>query len=308
MFKVVIFYKYVVLENPEAIMKQIRSFGERIGIKGRILLGKEGINATAGGTEEQVIEFTKEMQSIPEFADIDLKYSDSEKPPFPKLKIKVREEIVSLGPDAAHIDMSEVEPGVHITAQELEELYEKEEDFVVLDARNDYESKIGKFKDSITPDIENFRDLPKFLQENKDKVKDKKVVFVCTSGVRCEKATAYAKSIGYEEIYQLNGGMQRYLENYPSSNFEGSLYVFDDRIAIAYDKSPDRQIISECLYCKIKTDSYKNCFNAKCNARIVVCDECFRENDGCCSEDCKKIKHPRKVEFRFSDVLENTND
>lgn len=304
-FIVTIFYKYVKLIDPESIKKQIRKICEGTGIKGRILLGNEGINATAGGTEAEIKYFVEEMAKIPEFEDIDFKYSEASSNPFPRLKVKVREEIVTLGPDAKHIDMSKAAPANHISPDTLEKFYnEDEENLIVIDARNDYEWKIGRFRNSITADIENFRDLPKFLNKIKDEVKGKKVVFTCTSGVRCEKLTAYAKDIGFEgEIYQLNGGMQRYLEQYPASNFEGSLYVFDDRISIAYDKSPNRKIISNCEFCKKPSDSFKNCFNAACNKRMIACDECYKENEGCCCDECREIKHPRKVKFIFEEKL-----
>lgn len=304
-FIVVIFYKYVVLEIPEIIRNQVFELAEKFGLKGRILIGKEGINATAAGSVEGMQKFVEEVSKIKGFEDIDFKYGDCDFIPFPKLKVKVREEIVTLGPDAKNIDMSKAEPANHITPEQLEEFYnEDEENLVVIDARNEYEYRIGKFRNSITADIENFRELPTKLKEIKDKVKGKKVVFTCTSGVRCEKLTAYAKSIGYEgEIYQLNGGMQRYLEKFPASNFEGSLYVFDDRISVAYDKSENRKIISECEFCHKPSDSMKNCYNAKCNKRMIACDECFKENEGCCSSECKQIKYPRKVKYRFEDVL-----
>lgn len=286
-------------------MNRIKKFCEGTGIKGRILLGKEGINATAGGTEEEIKYFVEEIKKIKEFEDIDFKYSDATFNPFPKLKVKVRQEIVTLGPDAKDVDMSKAAPANHITPEQLEAFYnEDEENLVVIDARNEYEFRIGKFRNSITTDIENFRELPGKLKEIKDQVKGKKVVFTCTSGVRCEKLTAYAKSIGFEgEIYQLNGGMQRYLEKFPASNFEGSLYVFDDRISVAYDKNPDRKIISNCEFCGKPNDSMKNCFNAKCNKRMVACDECFKEHEGCCCEECREIKYPRKVKYRFEEKL-----
>lgn len=304
-YTVVIFYKYVVLKDPEKIRDSIKSSGDKIGVRGRILLGTEGINATAGGTVTQVEEFVEEIKKISEFSDIDFKYSDADFNPFPKFKVKVRPEIVTLGPDAKDVDMSKAEPANHISAEELEKLYNEEADnLAVIDARNEYEFRIGKFRNSVTVDIENFRELPKKLIEIKDQVQGKKLVFTCTSGVRCEKLTAYAKSIGYEgEIYQLNGGMQRYLEKYPDKNFEGSLYVFDDRISVAYDKSPDRKIISECEFCHKPCDSMKNCYNAKCNKRMVACDECFKEHEGCCSDECREIKYPRKVKYRFEEKL-----
>jgi UPF0176 protein len=304
-FIVVIFYKYVKIQNPEDIKEKLFKIAEGTSVKGRIILGEEGINATAGGTIEDIKRFVEELSKIKGFHGIDFKYSDASFNPFNKLKIKIRPEIVTLGNEAKHIDMTKAEPARHISPEELERLYKDEqENLIVIDARNRYEWQVGKFRNSITPEIENFRDIPKFLKKIKNKVKGKKVVFACTSGIRCEKLTAYAKSIGYKgDIYQLEGGMQRYLEKYPSSNFEGALYVFDDRITITYDNSPDRKIISICEYCHEPCDSIKNCFNAKCNKRMIICDDCFKKQQGCCSEECQKIKYPRKVKYRFEEKL-----
>jgi len=173
-----------------------------------------------------------------------------------------------------------------------------------VDARNLYETKIGTFKNALIPEIENFREFPEYLEKIAD-LKNKKVVFFCTGGVRCEKATAYALKKGFKDVYHIHGGIQRYAEKYPKGGYEGAMYVFDNRITMRFDNSEDRTILTTCEYCAKPCDEYKNCFNAKCNKRMIVCDECFKTNEGCCSKECVQIKYPRKVAYRFQELLDS---
>lgn len=298
---VLLFYKYVKIEHPEIEVSFQRDICKDTDIKGRVLIGLEGINGTVAGTREEVDHYMAEMRKDQRFSDIDFKEGESDFMPFNKLKIKARKEVVTLGLGNEDIDMQNTDKGTYLEPDQMYELLNSGEEFYIIDARNTYESKIGKFKNAITPDIENFRDFPKALEEL-DHLKDKKVVFYCTGGIRCEKATAYAKKKGFKDVYQLHGGIQRFAEKYPKGGYEGAMYVFDDRIQVTFDKSDDRVILTECEYCKEKCDEYKNCFNAKCNKRMIICDECFKKNEGCCSEECKEIKYPRK-EYRFQDKL-----
>lgn len=303
-YKVILYYKYVKIEDPIELVNWHKVFGEKNGLKGRILIGDEGINGTLGGSEESVNLYIQEMQKDDRFADIDFKDSFYTDIPFPKLKVKYRKEIVTLGLKD-DIDMSKERPGTYLTPEQVQELIDSGKKVTFVDARNNYESKIGKFKDAIIPDIENFREFPDFLKSIED-LKDETVIFYCTGGIRCEKATAYAIRQGFKNVYHIKGGIQRYAEKYPKGGFEGSMYVFDDRIAVAFDESEDRKVLTSCEFCGIPSDSYKNCFNAKCNKRIICCDECFAKEEGCCSEECKEIKHPRKVKFRFEKQLQKS--
>lgn len=302
-YKVLLFYKYVKLDDPQAIVDWQKSFCAGTNIKGRILIGYEGINGTVSGTEEEMNFYIAEISKDERFADIDFKWSDSDIEPFPKLKIKFRKEVVTLGLKD-DIDMQTAVKGKYLKPDEVQELIEKGDDVVFVDARNEYEWKIGRFENAMLPDIENFREFPEFLREKKDELKDKKVVFYCTGGIRCEKATALAIREGYEEVYHIQGGIQRYAEKYPKGGFKGSMYVFDNRISVAFDKEPDREVLTNCEYCGVKCDTYVNCLNATCNKRIIICDECYKKNEGCCSEECRNIKHPRKDMAKFQQKLQ----
>jgi UPF0176 protein len=297
---VILFYKYIPLNGEDAVLEQ-QKFCEGTELKGRVLIGDEGINGTLAGSRDDVDKYIGRMLADPKYSDIDFKESESDFMPFPKLKIKCRKEVVTLNLEE-DIDMQTATRGKYLLPDEMYELLKSNEEYYIVDARNNYETKIGKFKDAIVPDIENFREFPDFLKNLVD-LKKKKVIFYCTGGIRCEKATAYAIKQGFENVYQLHGGIQRYAEKYPKLGFEGSMYVFDNRIGISFDKSPDRVILTNCEYCNISCDDYKNCFNSQCNKRIIICDECYKTNEGCCSDECRQIKHPRKVEFRFKDKL-----
>lgn len=291
-FKVLLFYKYVKLKPLEQIISQ-REICASTNIKGRVLIGDEGINGTVAGTQSEIAHYIDEMRKIKEFADIDFKESESDFLPFPKLKIKYRKEIVTLNLED-DIDMEKAPKGNYIEPEEVEWLINSGEEVFFVDARNNYESKIGKFENALTPDIENFREFPAYLKQIKEKFKDKKLIFYCTGGIRCEKATALAIREGFNDVYHIHGGIQRYAEKFPKGKFKGAMYVFDDRIAVAFDNDSDREILTECEFCGRKCDTYKNCFNAVCNKRMIVCADCFKKNEGCCSGECRTIKHPRK--------------
>jgi UPF0176 protein len=209
------------------------------------------------------------------------KISDSEIEPFPKLRVAVREEVVSL---KALVDVKN--RAEYIEPKELRKILdESPEEVIIIDARNNYESKIGKFKNAITPDINNFRDWPEFVESIKD-LKDKPVVTYCTGGIRCEKASAYLVEQGFKNVRQLHGGIVRYGEETGGKDFEGSCYVFDNRIHVPVN-SVNPEIISECLHCKMKSERYINCCNAKCNIQFICCEDCDTKFEGGCSTDCQ---------------------
>ncbi len=292
-YKILLYYKYVKIDNPEALAAWHRGVCELLGFKGRIIVAHEGINGTIEGTVENTERYKEMLCSIgksPEtkmmgkFAGIEFKESKGTGEAFPKMKIKVRKEIVSLHLGDDDIDPNEI-TGKHLPPEELKKWYENGEDFVVLDMRNDYEYAVGRFKDSVNPSLENFRDLPKQL----DKVaglKDKKVVTVCTGGVRCEKASGYLKKNGFKDVYQLDGGMHKYMEKFPGEDFLGTLYTFDNRVTM--DFGGKREIVGECFACNSKTERCENCANPSCNRRLVCCDDCVAKSvKPWCSLSCK---------------------
>ena len=275
------FYKYVEIKNKEEFQREHQQFCNNLGIKGKVLVAKEGINGTVSGTKEQIEKYEEELKNNYLFNDITFKRTITDEHPFKKTIVRIKEEIVTSG---LNVDMKNV--GERITPKELKKLYDTKEEFIILDARNDYESKIGKFYNAITPKIEVFRDFKK-VAKKLSKHKKEKIVMYCTGGIRCEKASAYMKEQGYEKVYHLKDGILNYIEQYPDTYFEGRCFVFDDRLSIASGKKT--KDIALCDMCHTPTGRYINCANKKCDKMFLCCEECDKEWSHACSKPCKGI-------------------
>jgi UPF0176 protein len=205
---------------------------------------------------------------------------------FKKIFVRYRKELVTL--EYPEMIDPNVHGGKYIEPTQLKDLYDSNEDFVIIDMRNDYEAQIGKFKNAVTLPMQNFKELPELVDEQLMKFKDKKVITYCTGGIRCEKASSVLKKKGFANVYQLHGGVHVFGQEYPDNYWEGKLYVFDERVTIPINTPENRKIIAKCLHCGIAWDDYINCINAECNKQIIVCPDCrIKWNDGC-SDDCSK--------------------
>lgn len=279
-----LYYKYITIDNPKQLMDDQRNLCESLDLKGRIIVAHEGINGTVEGTKENTEAYIKEMSKDSRFNDIHWKKSISPGDSFPRLSVKVRPEIVSL-----HLKDEDFSPrevtGNRLSPDELKQWYDHNEDFVIVDMRNDYELEVGKFDKTIFPGMKNFRDLPRQLKEIED-VKNKKVLTVCTGGVRCEKASGYLKQKGFDNVYQLDGGIVSFMEKYPNSNFRGSLYVFDKRKTMHFDDPDKHEVIGRCMRCDTPCETYENCAHTECNRHFVCCADCAHGKPFC-SYTCK---------------------
>ena len=230
------FYKFVTISDLEAKQKQILAWCEEKSIKGTIILASEGINGTIAGTQKAIASVVTLLRSIDGLADLEYKKSTAQKPPFARLKVKLKSEIVTLG-------MPEVDPsqrvGKYVDPENWNEIISDPE-VVVIDTRNDYEVEIGSFKRAKNPDTESFREFPEYIEENLNPNKHTKVAMFCTGGIRCEKASSYMLSQGFKEVYHLKGGILKYLENVSSeeSLWEGECFVFDERVAVKEGLEP----------------------------------------------------------------------
>jgi UPF0176 protein len=289
-YQILLFYKYVNIKDPELLKKQQTELCNKLGLTCRTIIAQEGINGTLEGSVEATEIYIEEMCKDPRFADIHWKKSEGLGNSFPKISIKVRDEIVSLSLGENDIDPN-ITTGKYITADELHELYQSDEEFYVIDMRNDYEMKVGHFKDAILMPMKNFRELPETIKEI-EHLKDKKVITTCTGGIRCEKASGFLVDQGFTDVYQLFGGMQTYMEKYPNQFFIGKLYVFDGRVLWAKDSDdPNHQVISNCEICGDKSDLYVDCAYKHCkgNRHFIACEECHDENGYFfCTGDCKE--------------------
>ncbi len=274
------FYKYVNLD-PETFQKEHQEFCNSLGIKGKVLVAKEGINGTISGTKEQIDQYESKLRSYKELSNITFKRNGSPIPPFKKMMVKVRNEIIT-----SRFNVNTDKVGKHMSPKELHELYEKNADFIIIDARNNYESKIGKFKNAMTPNIAIFRDFTKVIPQMKE-CKDKKIVLYCTGGVRCEKASALLMKKGFKDVNQLDDGILNYIEQYPDAYFEGRCFVFDDRLSIP--SGVKDSVITLCEKCNVPCGEYINCANMKCDKLTIYCPDCNKKMESACSKRCMNI-------------------
>ncbi|CAN5403471.1 rhodanese-related sulfurtransferase [soil metagenome] len=280
MQKIILYYKFTPISDPEAVRLWQKALCERLNLKGRILISKHGINGTVGGDIKDVKAYTKETKMYPGFKETTFKWSDGTGDDFPRLSVKVRDEIVSFGAaNELRVDKNGVVGGgKHLKPKQVNELVEKYgDDVVFFDGRNAYEAAVGRFKNAVVPDTRTSKDFVAELESGKyDELKDKKVVTYCTGGIRCEILTPLMKSRGFKEVYQIDGGIVKYGEQYKDEGlWEGALYVFDNRVGVKFsDKAKD---IGECVHCQGKTSNYRNCANLACNDQILVCDTCDQQ-------------------------------
>jgi len=288
-YRVLLFYKYVNFPEPQQFRERHLKFCNENDIRGRVWISKEGINATVSGKTNDIENYKNEIRSYSQFSDIWFKEDKYHEHAFNKIHVRVKNEIVNS--DFGEIDLSKT--GKRLSPAELNNFYENGKDFVIIDARNGYESSIGKFKNAVTPPLETFRDWKNFADEIEE-YKDKTVVTYCTGGIRCEKASAYLVERGFKNVYQLEGGIWNYIQNYRDKFWEGSVFVFDERRIVTPNNEYELKHIGRCYYCSQPASYYINCHNQYCDKILVTCDECKSQNDYCCSDDCRQSSHKRK--------------
>lgn len=291
---VILFYKYVRISDPEKVRLEQLSLCTKLGLKGRIIVAKEGINATLEGSTQNIEKYCENLLASELFKNTHIKRSEGNGNSFPKLMVKVRPEIVTakLPED---VDPTQV-TGKRLSPEALHAWIESGEEFEIIDMRNEYEFKSGHFQSengqkfgSHFSGMKNFRDL-KDVPANKSHLKDKKVVTVCTGGVRCEKASGHLIKSGWNDVYQLDGGIVTYMEKYPNHGFKGTLYVFDNRITMDFNDPATHKVIGRCENCQKPSENYINCANQDCHIHFICCKNCLEEGgDGFCSANCKKV-------------------
>ncbi|WP_091226523.1 rhodanese-related sulfurtransferase [Microbacterium sp. 3J1] len=282
--KIVLFYVFTPLADPEAIRVWQRDLGEALGLRGRVLISKDGVNGTLGGDLLALKKWARSFRSYVPFRDTDIKWSegtgvdaDGRSVDFPKLSVKVRDEIVSFGaPGELRVDEGGVVGGgTRLSPEALHELMDQRgEEVVFFDGRNALEAQIGRFRGAVVPDAETTRDFVQLLDSGEyDDLKGKPVVTYCTGGIRCEVLSSLMTARGFGEVYQLEGGIVRYGEKYGDDGlWEGSLYVFDKRGSV--DFSDHAAVIGECVACGAATNRTANCPDLSCRTQFVVCEDC----------------------------------
>ena len=296
--KVILYYGFAPIADPEAVKLWQKTLCESLNIKGRILISPHGINGTLGGHMNDVKKYIKNTRQYPGFKKIDFKWSEGTGNDFPKLKIKVKDELVAFGnPGEIKVDENGViGGGIHLRPEEVNKLVEERGDEVVFfDGRNAFEAKVGKFKDAVVPDITTSHDFVKEIESGKyDYMKDKPVVTYCTGGIRCEILSVVMKNRGFKEVYQMKGGIVRYGNAFGDDGlWEGSLYTFDDRLTI--DFSDHTKLIGTCAHCDGPTKEFRNCQKPECHQLVLLCDPCYDKHlDMPCKHD-REIKRNRDL-------------
>jgi UPF0176 protein len=288
-YEVILYYNFSPIADPETFCKDHKNKMKEMELKGRVYIGKEGINGTLGGTPEQIQEYKEFLWGIEGFEDTEFKTDKDDTVPFAKLICKVRDELVAIHQDG----LNPKNGGNYLEPDEWRKVMEENDDYVMIDVRNNYESKVGHFDGAMTPDVDNFYDFPQWLDEAEQEIpKDKKVLMYCTGGIRCEKFSVLMKQKGWDDVNQLHGGILKYAKEEGGKHFKGKCFVFDDRLVVPVNKE-NLQPIARCEITGKPADSYINCANMQCNKLFVCSEEGAKLMDGCCSEECKESEFKR---------------
>lgn len=276
MQKILLYYKFTPIADPVTMKLWQRTVCDSLNLKGRILISPHGINGTVGGEMDDLKAYIKATKQFAGFKDIVFKWSDGTRDDFPRMSVKSRSEIVAFdAADELVVDeRGVVGGGIHLKPKQVHELVESRDDVVFFDGRNAHEAAIGKFKNAVVPDTRTSRDFIRELESGKyDDLKDKPIVTYCTGGIRCEILSSLMKNRGFNEVYQIDGGIVKYGETYGDDGlWEGSLRVFDDRMTI--DFSENTKTVGVCSHCEGPTNNYENCAWANCNDLVLICLHC----------------------------------
>lgn len=293
-YRVLLFYKYVTIDDPESFAAEHLQFCKDNDLKGRILVSSEGINGTVSGPKEVTDNYIAHMKADTRFSDIVFKIDEAEGHAFKKMHVRPRNEIVALDLE------DDVNPkeltGKYLSPTEFKEALQSD-DTVVIDARNDYEYDLGHFRGAIRPNITRFRDLPDWIKENKEQFMDKKIVTYCTGGIRCEKFSGWLLKEGFEDVSQLKDGIATYGKDPETKGelWDGKMYVFDERISVEINQV-DKTVVGKEWFDGTPCERYINCSNPECNRQILVSEENEERYLGACSHECAAHEKNRYVQ------------
>jgi len=309
--KNILFYKYVEIESPEQFMDKQLNLCNSLKLLGTILVANEGINGCLSGNENDLEEYKTILSKDKKLSDIKFKEGPANNHTFKKLHVRVRDEIIS-----SRIKTNIEKSAPYIDPKQLKRLLDNNNDFVLLDARNNYEFDIGRFKGAMHLDLDTFRQFPGRIRElknnkkiyninknnkknynlinnsendiiNYESLKNKKIVTYCTGGVRCEKASAFLRENGFENVYQLHGGILTYGKEVGNSHWEGKCFVFDTRGAVDIDPNSQSEPITQCVLCNLPNADLYNCALTTCDKFFTACENCLKVLKGCCSKGCR---------------------
>ncbi len=301
-YSVILYYNYTPIVDTEAYREKHHLFCLNNNLLGRIIIAEEGLNGTVSGFTEDCNRYMQWLENDPIFAgtNFDFKVEEHEINAFAKLHVRVKNEIVN-----SDLPVNpRVRTGKHLEPADFKQMLKNDPDVVLVDMRSNYEHAVGRFKGAITFDMENLRELPDHVEEIVH-LKDKKIITYCTGGIKCEKASAYLLERGFENVYQLHGGIIKYGLEEGGEDFDGKCYVFDNRVKTDVN-SVNPIVVSKCHICETTSDHMVNCANPQCNAHLPICPKCLIEMDGACSQDCKE--HPRKRPYNAQGYYSKQSD
>jgi UPF0176 protein len=269
-YPVILFYKYIPIQNTEVFATEQRALCSSLDLKGRILIASEGINATLAGPAGAVDRYVTALKTDARFSDIEIKTSAGDAGTFPKLVVKIRSEIVTL-------NAGSITPDKHnqLSPAEWKQMMEENPDAVPLDIRNRFESDAGRFENAVVCDIEHFRELPQRV-DRLQSLKEKTVLMYCTGGIRCEKASALFRSKGFKNVFQLHGGIAAYQEQFGNEHWQGECFVFDQRMTVRVEEGLVQ--IGRCAHTGRATSRFVNCLHDPCHTLFILSEQAESEN------------------------------
>lgn len=292
-FRVLLYYHYVDIKDPELLKDEHLEICKSFNLKGRIIVSHEGINGTVSGLTEDTNRYIEYMNNHPLFKGMPFKIDEEDKHVFEKMHVRVKPELV-------HLRLEDDVNPLEVTGQYLQpkEFYEamQDENTVVIDARNDYEYDLGHFRGAIRPDITVFRDLPDWIDENREQFEGKKILTYCTGGVRCEKFSGFLKNKGYDDVAQLHGGIVTYGYDpeVQGALWDGQCYVFDQRISVPINRT-EHVVVGKDFFTQEPCERYVNCANPECNKQLLMSEATEAKYLRACSDECRRSTRNRYV-------------
>lgn len=292
-YLILAYYLICQVDDPHGWVKEHKKFFKNRDVTGRLYISEEGINGQMSGEKGDCEAYMQWAKTKPGFENLQFKIESYHENIFFKMTVKYRKQLVAFD---QQVDLKQV--GNHMSPEEWKKHLEGDsDDYLLIDVRNDYETKIGHFKGAELPNCQSFREFKEYTQkeliQNRNLSKDKKILMYCTGGIRCEYYSAYMKENGFENIHQLDGGIINYAHQVGDKYWDGKLFVFDDRLVAKLGQ--EDKCISKCHHCDTKTDTYYNCANMDCNFLFTCCKNCFHEYVGCCSNQCMNAERLRPI-------------
>ncbi|MBS0651023.1 MAG: rhodanese-related sulfurtransferase [Verrucomicrobia bacterium] len=287
---VLAYYIFTPIADPHSEVAKHLEFVGQHDITCRVYISEEGINGQMSGSQEDAEKYMQWLKSDPRFAEVAFKIHTHPEHVFPRATVKYRKQLVAMD---EQVDFSLV--GIHVSPEEWKQmLLSRDENTVLIDVRNDYEWEIGHFEGAELPKLDTFRKFPEYARQLREQCNpaSTKVMMYCTGGIRCELYSALMKKEGFENVFQLDGGVINYGLKEGNEQWRGKLFVFDDRLAVPID-GKEAETISSCRHCNEPSDTYYNCANMDCNELFLCCPACAEKLQGCCCTECQSAPRLR---------------